>query len=300
VTWAGSLAAIACGARTDLDAVRAGPPNAAEHDAADDVHDAADDVRDAGNDVRDAADDVRDADLACPDGAAPTAYLLDQNGSLYTYSPQTLRADFVATPKCTSALPWTLSVSREGVAYLVYEDWRIYAFDLKTHACTPTPYRTGQLGISSGQGIAVSRASSTETLFVYGRPAGSVTTLLARADLTSFVLSEVGQPIASTSPETGFDMQADLSGHLFVYTPDGVVAELDATTAAVIDSRAVGFPPFSDSSWAIMTYQDEVFLFGDLQVARYDRASRTATVLGTVTGTSDIVGASAVPCTASP
>jgi hypothetical protein len=237
------------------------------------------------------------ASVSCPDGGLPTAYLLDESGALYTFSPATLQTELMGTPDCgTTDLPWTVSVSREGVAYLVFEDWNIYAVDLATLACHVTTFQAGQLGISEEFAIAVSRATPTERMFVYGQPLGAPGPILTSTDLTSFVLTEVGPVLPLTMPETAFDMQADLLGHLFVFTADGFLTEIDATTAAVTSSSQTGFPPSGDETWAVMTYQNQVYMFADLQVARYDDTTHTAVVLGSLTGTGDIVGASAVPC----
>jgi hypothetical protein len=238
-----------------------------------------------------------DSALSCPDGGLPTAYLFDVAGALYTFSPATLETVLLGTPDCgTTELPWTVSVSREGVAYLVYEDWNIYAVDLATLACHPTVFQSGQLGIDAEFAIAVSRATPTERMFVYGQPAGMPGPILTSTDLTSFVLTEVGPVLPLTTPEAAFDMQADLSGHLFVFTADGVLTEIDATTAQITSTAPTGFPPSTEDSWAVMTYEDQVYMFANLEVARYDATSHTAVVLGSLTGTGDIVGASAVPC----
>ena len=277
---AAASSAGACGSRTGLDVPERDAGVDAPHDA-------------------DAA--LRDAEPLCPEAGLPTAYLVDARGVLYIFSPASLQVHPLGTPSCgaqaTGPGAWTLSVSREGVAYLVFEDWNIYAVDLATLACHQTPFVPGQLGISSNYAIAISRASASERMFVFGSsPGGDTKAVLASTDLTTFVLTEVGQPIAvPPSSEGEFDMQADLVGNLFLYTPDGVLTELGAATGAVSGSSQTGFPPVA-TSWAVMTYQDQVYLFGGREVARYDFTTRRAVVLGSLPVSSNIVGASAVPC----
>ena len=276
----------ACGSRTGL-----AVPIDVEHDAGFDAPHEADAL-------------VRDDAAICPDGGLPTAYLIDAAGALYVFDPASLHVQLLGTPNCgaqaTEPGPWTLSVSREGVAYVVYEDWNIYAVDLHTLACTQTPFVPGQLGISNNYAIAISRASGPERMFVFGLPPGDGTKpVLASTDLSTFVLTEVGRPIALPAPEAEFDMQADAFGNLYLYTPDGVLTELGDTTGAVTGWSATGFPPPA-TSWAVMTYQDQVYLFGGHEAARYDFATRRAVDLGPLTVGSNIVGASAIPCEAQP
>jgi hypothetical protein len=288
-----AVALLACGSRTELLVPVGSDDDAGKLDASADAR------ADATGPIDSSIGP--DSALSCPDGGLPTAYLLDEAGALYTFSPATLETVLLGTPDCgTTELPWTVSVSREGVAYLVFEDWNIYAVDLASLGCKKTAFQPGQLGISEEFAIAISRATPTERMFVYGQPPGMPGPILTSTDLTSFVLTEVGPVLPLTMPETAFDMQADLLGHLFVFTVDGLLTEIDATTAQVTISSQTDFPPSEDSSWAVMTYQDQVYMFANLQVARYDATSHTAVVLGSLTGTGDIVGASAVPCLGPP
>jgi hypothetical protein len=143
--------------------------------------------------------------------------------------------------------------------------------NLSTLVCSRTPFVAGQLGITSYLAIAISRTSGTERLFVYGRPAKDGSPLLATSDLADFELMEVG-PAVPTSPSSAYpyDMQADLLGHLFILAPDGLLVEVESATGAVIEQDMTGFPGVYVGSWAIMSYRDQVYLFGGESVARYD------------------------------
>jgi len=241
-----------------------------------------------------------DSSLRCTDGGPPTAYVLDQSGALWVFSPDTLALTRLGTPSCpTDTGTWTLSVSREGIAYILYQDWNLYAVDLATLACTRTPFVPGQLGLDNDFAIAISRTGPVEKLFVYGISSDSMNgagPILASGDLTSFVLTEIAPALPTPPPDPlGYDTQADLFGHLFSLTAAGQLSELDVATASVLRVSNTGFPG-AGSSWAVMTFNDEVYLFGDSNVARYNFTTHSADMLGSVSPPTTIVGASAVPC----
>jgi hypothetical protein len=175
---------------------------------------------------------------------------------------------------------------------MLYGDWNIYRLDLTTMSCTRTPYSPGELGFAAAgkQAIAVSRDQGAERLYVYGENQASVPTL-AVTDLTSFVLRSVGS-VAPDPGEYPVDMQADAFGRLFALTSSGLLVELDSATARVLGQDQTSYQ--SGGSWAVMTWNDQLYFFADSQVSRYDLASKQLSIVGNV-GDS-IVGASAAAC----
>jgi hypothetical protein len=288
---------VACGSRTELLTpfpIETGPGGTAPGD-------------DAGTDAsRDGppvdapleADAPLDVDLnLCPQGTPPNAYLLDAGGTLYVFTPATLAVSALGTPSCMGASggPWTLSVSREGVAYVVYEDWSIYAVELASLRCTRTPFVFGEQGIENQFGIAVSRDPSAERLYVLGTRRVPPSPLLAASDLVSFQLSPVA--VSGAIGGRSFDIQADLASHLYVYTPDGELSRIDLTAGRVEWSKPTNFLG-PGNSWAVMPYEGQIYLFANQRVARFDEVTGTTTPLGTVSTPWNVVGASGVPCVA--
>ncbi len=195
--------------------------------------------------------------------------------------------------------PWTISVSRTGTAYLVSSDtWDMYAVDLATLACSRTLFRRNQLGIATSFGIAVSRTGSADQMFFFGESNGQGPPILAVSDLTTFQLQEVG-PALPDVPQLDnqeYDTQADLYGHIFVLTQTGLLVELDAATGKVLGAVDTGTNPTQNESWAVMTYEAQVYMFTNTTVATYDFATGVTTTLGNVDVMNYVVGASAVPC----
>ena len=275
------LAVAACGARTGLYA-----PEESDADAAP-LHDAALDARDASLDVSDAP--FVDVSVACNGGV--TAYLWDFGGTLYTFDPTTLTTTSLGHVGCpTNSPPWTLSVSRDGYALMIYQDWKIYRVDLSTLACTPTPFDQSAIGMNGDEAIAISREPNTaEKLYVYGLDNGKPT--LAVADPLTMIPTVVGA--VNAVPELyPSDMQGDAQGHLFILSEQGHLLEVDSANAGVLVNIQT---TFNAGDWAVMTYGDRVFFFSDGDVSLEDVATNTLTPLGS-TGVS-VIGASAAPCT---
>jgi hypothetical protein len=273
----------ACGARTELYALDAGEADATpSHDASGDVHDA------SASDVTDAPI-IDDVTSGCDGGV--TAYLWDVAGELYTFDPTTLATSAIGQVTCpTNAQPWTFSVSRAGYALMIYEDWKIYHVDLATLACTPTSFTQSAIGFTGDEAIAISRDPNTpEQLYIYGVSGGTPT--LAVADPIALVPTTVG-PVKASTELFPADMQGDALGHLFVLGEQGHFLELDSKTAAVLVDVQTAF---SAGDWAVMTYGNSVFFFGDGEVSLEDVANDTLTLIGN-TGV-PVVGASAAPCT---
>jgi hypothetical protein len=235
-----------------------------------------------------------DAGGASCDPASLTAYLMSLSGELFSFDPNAVTIQSLGVPSCpTSASPWTLSVSRTGVAYVLRDDWRIWRVDLATLTCTLTPYAPFQLGFIGEEAIAVSRDTGGERLYVYGSVAGSGP-LLAVTDFTSFVLSPVGQV---TPPPTAYplDMQGNARGLLFGLSQDGEFVQMSAATGTPAIDTQTSFASLS-GGWAIMTYRAQIYFFGNDagDVYLYDPEANQVTHLGAVN--TPIIGASAAPC----
>jgi hypothetical protein len=228
----------------------------------------------------------------CPSGRQ-VVYALDADGTLYRYDPITERATALGTPMCGNPnVPWTMTASSR-TAYIVYTDWSIYAVDLATLACAPTAFQAGQLGIGPEFGVAVSETAGAEQFFVCGIAVGDSSPILAVGDTRTFVLTEVGV-VDSRMGESSFpvNLTADSSGHLYAFSPAGLVQEIDAQTGSVLQAIDTGVT--SSSTWATIAYGADLFLWVGSQVDGYDLSTQV------VTSNPDVgisaIGAAAVGC----
>jgi hypothetical protein len=137
----------------------------------------------------------------CPDGGASQAFLVATSGTLYSFdvaSAVTVPLGALTCPATAGASPFRMAVSGEGVVYVLYSDGNLFAVDPTTLVCTTTPFVKNQLGLPNDVAIAIAPAGGAERFFVYGLHTSSrvcelFPSYLAVADLTTFVLSEVGR-----------------------------------------------------------------------------------------------------------
>ena len=276
---------VACGSRTDLGPAPGHDPGRTSDasptfDAAHTVDAARPFDASLPPDARVTLDVVKPPDASrlprCGDGGAPeAAYVFDGAGVLYHYDPTRAVYAPIGSPGCEQTVPWTMTVSRSH-AYVLYTDWNLYAVDLQTLACSPTAFRSGQLGLDFEYGIAVADIGGVERFFVYGEPGGGGQPMLAESDLSSFVLTKVGD-IQPLPPSMSFpiNLTADSYGHLYAYSPVGELLQIDAATGAVLLDLQTGFT--TSGTWATLTFGRRLFLFADDRVAGYDVSTQTET-----------------------
>lgn len=217
-----------------------------------------------------------DAQALCNDGGPlEVTYMLDDIGGLYRYDVATRHATRLGVPNCGNAnVQWTVTASREN-AYIVYTDWSIYAVDLTTLACTRTPFQPGALGIDGDFGVAVLESGGVERLYVYGEQSGA-SPIIAVSDLTSFALTKVGD-VSPAPPVSSFpvNLTSDTLGHLYAFSPGGLLQQIDAATGAVVQSVQTGI--MTMSTWASFTNGPDVFVVVGSHVDGYDLATRKQT-----------------------
>ena len=291
-----ALAAVgACGSRSALDAVE--PLRDASADAPPDVHDAAPEAEaEAGLPLPWAAGGPADL-TGCDANDPPVAYLVDMGKRLYTYDPPSGKQTLVGHLPCNvndSASPYVMTVSRERVAYVLYDNgylqpWEMFRLDIPTMQCQQVAFIAPG---ASDMGIAMSRADGLEWMFA--TDVDSTQVALYRADPSTFVFSKVGDVGDLDFP---FDLQSDAYDRLFGYTNSGWVYQIDSTTGALVAKQqipGVGTP----KSWTLLAWGTSLYLFdGDGQstaVRRLDLATHVVTVLPPILGS--MSGASAPPC----
>jgi hypothetical protein len=229
----------------------------------------------------------------CAGGAPPKAYLLAADTTVFEFDPSTLSLHSLGVLECAAnGKPWTFSVSQDGSAYVMFEDWNIYRVDLSTMQCSMTAYVPGQLGFTGQEAIAL--APAEKRMYVFGNDGAP---MLAVADVKDFLLF----PLGAGQPAAPFpvDMKVDAYNRIYGLGDTGVLTQFDPSTGDVIGQDLTGFDG-TTGGWALMAYEDSLYFFGGDYggVTRYDVATKTLTPIGQVNQT--IVGASAVPCTSAP
>jgi hypothetical protein len=202
----------------------------------------------------------------CSSAAMQWIYLVDQNDAFLRYDPATNQIATIGTLHCpSSAMPFSMAVSRDAVAYVLYGDDHIYAVSTADASCAATPYVIDQMGFQLfGMGfVSNSPGSSDETLFVAGGPASGIGTghsTLGTIDVSTWTLSSLG-PLDG-SPELTGNGLAELWGFFPDATPMAVrqLDKTDGHTLQQYDVSSIG-PSGLPIAWAFAFWGGRDYIF---------------------------------------
>ncbi len=222
-------------------------------------------------------------------------YLIGQDGQLIRFDPENVAFSPIGTLNCpTGDSPFSMTVARDGFAWVEYADMHLYRVDITTAACTPTDYVPNQIGFQRfGMGMVAASPESEETLYVADFDGLGI----AKLDRQTLKLELVGafDQIFGAAELTG---TAD--GRLFGFFPNespAVIAEIDPGTGSILS--VVPQPVTAGLAWAFAFWGGDFYLFtapeGDMtRVDRYRPSDGTTTFLVNVP--SIIVGAGVSTC----
>lgn len=188
--------------------------------------------------------------------AAKLVYVLTLEGRLFSFHPPTL--DFIQIGKleCPDVAPhatlFSMSVARDGTAYVLYGDGNLQLVSTADASCTSSGYVPEQLGfVTFGMGFA-SEAAGSEALFAADYHAAG----LARIDKRTLTMSFVG-PLALSGPP---ELSGTGDGRLFGFFRSGAhVAEIDKTTAEILSDVPLSLQV--GSAWAFAFWGGDFWLF---------------------------------------
>ena len=191
---------------------------------------------------------------------AKRIYLVDgRDESLYGFDPLTNEFHFVTALSCsTSSLftPHSMAVSREAVAYVLYQDSSIYQVNTETGGCARTAFDPG-FGLDwslFGMGYAMnSRDSAEDTLFIAND------SHLGAIDLTDFSIRTIG-PLEEGMPELSGTAWGDLWGFFpQAYPPR--VAQIDKTNGQLLTQIELPTLSSSANAWAYALWGGYSYIF---------------------------------------
>jgi hypothetical protein len=141
-------AVASCGSRTGLfgEGSGVGTTTNGPHTMGEAGTDATVDVVDTGLDVIPPIDVMPKPDVDrtdCPDADATFIYVVTQQQELFSFFPPTLTFKLVGNLVCPvtpGVRPFSMAVDRRGVAYVLYDDGRLYRVSTATGACTATSF----------------------------------------------------------------------------------------------------------------------------------------------------------------
>jgi hypothetical protein len=190
------------------------------------------------------------------DETSDLVYVIDRDQeSLYLFDPMTLSFAFLGDLDCGtfSGTPASMSVSRDGIAYVRYSDDTVYGVNLETMNCQPTSYNSN-FG-SFGMGYSTkSEGTWQDDLYI------SNTNQVAKLDTNTWNLTPLGQ-LPSQSELTG-----NADGELWAMLPLEVPAalmQIDTTTGNTVQKiNLSGMPnPMNIDTFAFATWGGDFWLF---------------------------------------
>lgn len=255
------IAVAACGARTSL--------------LSDDQRPDPNEPVDAGLDGDDGLDAPEDPDvivlepktgvLACPSAGTTYIYLLSSNKELIAFSPPDLSVATIGTIKCpTNAGPYSMAVSPDGVAYVLFESGEIFHVSTATAACNPTGFVSNPTRFSPyfGMGFSANAGSQGGAIFIASTDLDAVgESSFGRIDPGTFELSVIGSLNKTiTSPELTGTSDARLFGFSQM-VPKSHLAEIDKNTGAIKSDVLVNLHQSETGAWALAFWGSDFFFF---------------------------------------
>ncbi len=228
-------------------------------------------------------------------------YVVTSSNQLHRFAPATLAFTKVGDLKCPagSATPFSMAVDRSGMAWVLFDDGKIFKVSTKDASCTATTYQAnqesfGKFGMAFVSDVA---GAPAETLYV----ADYYSKGLAKIDVGTLKLSFLGD-------FGGFSGAGELTGRgdrifAFFNTPPTAptlpprVAELEKTGKIITTKNLAGTT--IGSGWAFAHWGGTFWLFtapmGSSQVTEYDFEMSSSNVVTKSLGFV-IVGAGVSTC----
>jgi hypothetical protein len=232
-----------------------------------------------------------------PPGCAPgTQYvwLLDRKGVLHKFDPPSFTLTPVGPIDCapaedgSTAQPFSMAVDRQGKAWVVFDDGRLYQIDTSNASCTPTSFVPNQSAFSTfGMGFSTRGIdSTTDELFVTQDSLDPAVKLqgLARIDTNTLELTPVAQ--YDTLAEQEAELTGTGDGRLFGFFTGQpfVVAEIDKATAKIVSQAPqplIQLPPRA-ANFAFAHWGGDFYMFAGValytDVYRYRPSTNTTTL----------------------
>jgi hypothetical protein len=202
----------------------------------------------------------------CPDSDATLIYVVTEQTELFSFYPPDgsfKKIGNIVCPAPQGTTPFSMAVDRKGVAYVVYNDGRLYRVSTATAACVGTTFTTGQQNFQTfGMGYATLGGGPAERLYIAGDAQNGSAGGLGWIDTTTFKLTKVGDFIPNVNRA---ELTGSGDGRLFAFytktgLPGSAIGQIDPTTAQVTnEQRFAGLE--QGNGWAFAFWGGDFYMF---------------------------------------
>jgi hypothetical protein len=255
----------------------------------------------------------------CPDAGSTVIYVVAFNANdmmdavLMSFYPPTATFTTIGPLNCPDpgGSPFSMAVSRQGVAYVVYTpDGNLFRVSTKTAQCGPTPFTpipTGNpmipfltfgMGFAADVGDAGLSSEGGETLYLAGDTFdpndNALPVVLRSLDTTTFqtrIIGTVNPPIILS------ELTGTGGGQLYGFFPLGqldtdppaAIGQIDKTSARLLSSVTLPSAVNIMTGWAFAFWGGDFYTFTapdmtDTIVQRYRPSDGTVVTVATVPG----------------
>jgi hypothetical protein len=191
---------------------------------------------------------------------------LPGNGELYSFDPGTAEFKDLGVVACPSdssfnSIPASMTVDREGTAYVAFVDGNIFRVSTRTLYCEATSFAPGQVGPDPpGLAFVANRADGGETLFLTRTDPSALVTL----DQDTLAMHEVG--LFSNSVLEGVQLTGTADGRLYglfaphEIAPPAYIVQIDPASAQVLGSFSLDSVTLG-AGWAVAFWGGDFYVF---------------------------------------
>ncbi len=221
----------------------------------------------------------------CSDEAVKLIYLVDSGNELLSFDPRLLPKDpfrVIGTLTCERGTPFSMSIDRNGIAWVVYGDGQLFKVDITDAHCESAGYDAGSTGSATfGMGFTTDTpGSDTEKLFI---AADNGTRALHAIDTANDVIPwPIGTIAAGTTrnPELTGGGDAKLFGF---FPEEGAVAfvqEIDRTNGKAVGPRwPLGSAPLGEvTAYAFARWAGVFYIFVTTTNGDFESESTVRTI----------------------
>jgi hypothetical protein len=212
-----------------------------------------------------APDDAETGPADCP-AETKLVYVVSEERVLYKFDPQAVAFTVVGDVDCAGgSFANSMSVDRQGNAWINYGDGSLWRSSAKSGGCFPTGFKTNQGGVGLfGMGFSAKSPGSTEeTLFICDLMGGG----LGIIDLSTMVLSRLG-PFTGSLAGRDAELTGTADGNLygfFVGSPlgdAGAASVVDIDLASESEKKTWTLPTVdTGSDWAFSFWGGDFYLY---------------------------------------